>query len=111
MLKTFLAAFALLAASCLPSLADPPVLWVPMGYQQVTSISGATALTVPAGAKFAVFQAEAQVVRFRDDGVAPTASVGFELPVGVPYNYVGTLSNVQVIETTSGGIVNVLYYR
>ncbi len=85
---------------------------VPLGYQQITPAGSAAKLTVPAGANVALFSAEVQAIRFRDDGATPTTSVGFLLPVGIsPFEYSGTLTNVQVINAVSGGILNVSYYR
>lgn len=86
--------------------------FVPLGYQQLTSLGSAATLTVPTGATCALLSAEAQTVRFRDDGTAPTASVGMPLLVASPPQpYCGTLSALQFIQATSGGILNVLYYR
>ena len=86
--------------------------YVPLGYQQITSLSTAQSLTVPTGATFATFVAEGQIVRFRDDGTAPTASVGTPLGVGLlPYVYSGTLSAIEFIQETSGATLDVLYYR
>ena len=88
-----------------------PFAGVPCGFQQLTSISASTGLTVPGGAKYAVLCAEAQMVRLRDDGTAPTASVGFNLVVGVPYVYCSQdLTKAKVIQSTAGSILNVLYY-
>ena len=86
-----------------------PYVGNPLGYQQITPATS-TALTVPAGATYAVFCAEGQIVRFRDDGTAPTATVGFNLAVGVPVTYSGNLFAVKAIQSTTGGILNVLYY-
>jgi hypothetical protein len=47
-----------------------------VGYQQVTDLSAAVALTPPTGATLAVVQVNAGVVRYRRDGVAPTGTVG-----------------------------------
>ena len=88
------------------------------GYQQITGLSAATKLTVPprdlsglAGTpRIAIITAEAQAVRWRDDGVAPTATVGMPLPAGVTLQYDGDLSQIQFIEQTAGAIVNVTYY-
>lgn len=92
--------------------ADSLITQVPLGYQQITSLSAATKLTVPAGATTALITAEAQAVRWRDDGTAPTATVGMPLAVGLlPFQYSGTLINMQFIEQTSGGKINVSYYR
>lgn len=85
--------------------------FVPLGYQQLTSLSAATALTVPARATRVVITCEAQAVRYRDDGTAPTASVGMPLAVGVSLTYDATISAIQIIEQTSGAKCNMLYYR
>lgn len=96
------------------ALADSWIQQTPLGYQQITSLSGATHLTVPTGATQAVIFVEAQAVRFRDDGTAPTATVGAPLGVtgaGLPYVYNGTLSAIQFIEQTSSAKLDILYYR
>jgi hypothetical protein len=85
----------------------------PLGYQQVTSLSSAATLTVPANAQRALIVAESQAVRWRDDGTAPTGSVGFPLPIGVPFEYTGgfaALSTIQFIEQTASAKLNVCYY-
>lgn len=82
----------------------------PKGYQQITALGSAAALTVPAGAKIALIGIENQPVRLRDDGTNPTASVGFKIAVGDSLQYTGDLSNVKLIETTTSATVNVLYY-
>lgn len=83
----------------------------PRGFQQITNLSAAAALTVPAaGASFAVFNAEAQNVRWRDDGTAPTATVGMLLTKDTEFTYQGDLSKIKFIETTGGAILNVSYY-
>lgn len=83
--------------------------FLPLGYQQIT-VTAVQSLTVPAGATHAVITAEAQVVRYRDDGKAPTSTVGAPLAVGTPLEYGGTLSQLQFISQVAGGIINVLYY-
>ena len=89
-----------------------------MGYQQITSLSSATGLTVPARTPnglnqkptFALIVAEGQSVRWRDDGTAPTASVGMPLVVGVPLQYDGSLDRIQFIEQVAGAKLNISYY-
>lgn len=89
-----------------------------LGYQQITSLSAATGLTVPSldanGSKqqptFALIVAETQGVRWRDDNTAPTASVGMPLAAGVPLQYDGDLSKIKFIEQTAGAKLNISYY-
>lgn len=89
-----------------------------LGYQQITSLSAAANLTVPVTDKsgnkqqatFALIIAESQAVRWRDDGTAPTASVGMTLAVGVPLQYDGDLTNIKFIETAASAKINISYY-
>lgn len=89
-----------------------------MGYQQITNLSSATGLTVPqkdmngmAGTpRIAIITPESQGVRWRDDGVAPTASVGMPLSAGVTLQYDGDLSQIKFIEQVSGAKINITYY-
>jgi len=81
-----------------------------LGYQQITSLSNSTALTVPAGTTRALIVAESQGVRWRDDGTAPTASIGMPLPVLVTLSYDGDLSKIRFIQQAASAILNVSYY-
>ena len=87
------------------------IRYTPLGYQQITDLSVATKLTVPAGATVALIEAEAEDVRYRDDGTDPTSSVGMPVAKGTTFWYAGTLSAISFIEQTSGGILNISYYR
>lgn len=89
-----------------------------LGYQQITTLSSATALTVPvvdanglsAKPTLALIVSETQAVRWRDDGVDPTASVGMPLAAGVTLQYDGDLSRIRFIEQAAGAILNISYY-
>lgn len=81
-----------------------------LGYQQITSLSSSTALTVPTGARWCQFNAETQAVRWRDDGVAPTATVGMPVATGVTVNYYGDINAIRFIEQTASAKLNVVYY-
>lgn len=89
-----------------------------LGYQQITSLSSATGLTVPvtttgglsAKPAIALIVAETANVRWRDDGVAPTASVGMPLAAGSMLQYDGDIGAIQFIEQTAGAKLNVSYY-
>jgi len=89
-----------------------------LGYQQITSLSSASSLTVPAtdsnGLKqrpvIALITPESQDVRWRDDGVAPTATVGMPLASGVTLQYDGDLTKIKFIEQTASAKINISYY-
>ena len=84
--------------------------YAPVGYEQVTSLSAATGLTVPGGAKMAIIVPESQAVRWKDLGTDPTASVGMPLAAGDYLEYEGDLDNITFIEQASGAKLNVSYY-
>jgi hypothetical protein len=50
-------------------------------------------------------------VRWRDDGVAPSTSVGMPVAVGVPLQYDGDLTKIRFIQQSASGILNISYYR
>ena len=89
-----------------------------LGYQQITSLSSAAGLTVPstdvnglnARPSIALITPEGQAVRWRDDGVAPTATVGMPLAVGVTLQYDGDLTQIKFIEQTASAKINISYY-
>lgn len=89
-----------------------------LGYQQITSLSSATGLTVPSRdvqglsckPSIALITPETQAVRWRDDGVNPTASVGMPLAVGVTLQYDGDLTQIKFIEQTGSAKLNISYY-
>lgn len=86
-----------------------------LGYQQIGTVTTATALTVPSNPlrgipTFAIIQAEAQAVRWRDDGTDPTAAIGMVIPAGGELRYDGDLKGIRFIESTVGAKLNVSYY-
>lgn len=80
------------------------------GYQQIASLSGVVSLAVPSGSLCAVIHAEGQPVRWRDDGTAPTATVGMLIPVNGELRYDGNLLTIRFIETAASAKLNVSYY-
>lgn len=82
-----------------------------LGYEQITGLNTVKGLTPPAGATMALIQAEAQIVRWRDDGTDPAAGVGMTLAAGaVPLVYDGNLNTIKFIEATASAKLNVSYY-
>lgn len=86
----------------------------PLGYQQITTLSAAVGLAVPAGAQRALIQAQTQSVRWRDDGTNPSATVGMLLGVTTGpsdyFEYDGNLSAIKFIEAAASAALNVTYY-
>lgn len=89
-----------------------------LGYQQISTLSSATGLTVPqtdlnglaCKPTLAIITAETQAVRWRDDDTAPTASVGMPLAAGATLQYDGDLTKIQFIEQTASAKINISYY-
>jgi hypothetical protein len=87
-----------------------------LGYCQLTSLDSAAKLSacaggIPASANIAWIGVESQGIRYRDDGTAPTASVGFPIAAGGTLFYVGTLSAIELIQQNVAAIVDVLFYH
>lgn len=82
-----------------------------ISYQQITSLSSAAGLTVPDKATHAFLQPEAQNVRWRDDGVNPTSSVGMILVANDTLIYTGNFSAIKFIEVSASAKLNVTYYK
>jgi len=83
-----------------------------LGYQQAT-VNTATGLTLPSNTTpaYALITIEAQAVRWRDDGTAPTAAVGMPLAVGATLKYdANNINSLQFIGQVAGAIINVTYY-
>lgn len=92
----------------------------PMGYQQIlaATLAASTALTLPTVANsglvpgYAVIQCDvaSTAVRWRDDGVAPTSTVGMILSTGQELDYSGDLTMIRFIASTGSPILNISYY-
>lgn len=82
----------------------------PLGYEQIAGAATAQSLTVPEGARMALIQALTNNVRWRDDGTAPTATVGYQLAAGSELSYSGNLGKIQLIEEAASTELNIAYY-
>lgn len=87
-----------------------------MGFERINVLTTAQALQPPVGAELAIIQSEAQAVRWRDDGVMPTAAVGMPLEPGRELRYdglnpaTGSMYPIHFIEQTPGASLSVCYY-
>ena len=92
----------------------------PLGYQQIltAALSSATHLTLPTLPNgmlvgYIVIQCEGagtDSVRWRDDGTAPTASVGMMLDGGQELDYTGDPTMIQFIVDAGSPKLNISYY-
>jgi len=91
--------------------------WTPLGYEQITNLStavgfGPLTTAIPNDTIMVLIQAEAAGVRWRDDGVAPTASVGMILAASQTFAYTAPdLTQIKFIQMSSGAILNVSFYK
>lgn len=88
-----------------------PYIATPLGYQQITSLSSAATLTIPIGATIALIAVEGGAIRYRDDGTAPTATVGMPIAAGQEFQYTGNLAALQFIQQSATATLDVLYYK
>lgn len=94
----------------------------PVGFHQYTDLSSSVDLTdggtftIPARAHMVLLQVDTQNIRWRDypstggDTTDPTATVGMQVIVGVPFLYAGNLWDFEMIEEASGAVVNCSFY-
>lgn len=88
-----------------------------LGYQQVNAAGTAAVfgLTIPVSydqlkPSMVVIQAEAQPLRYRDDGVNPTTSVGMLIPANASIEYTGDLLRLRLVNGAAGAIMNASFY-
>ena len=93
---------------------------VPMGDEQIavssTAIGFTAAKIAPSGgpqAVYAIFSVETNAIRYRDNGLAPTASVGLPMASGSNWTVCGvtTISRALFIRQSADATVSVSYYR
>lgn len=83
----------------------------PKGYQQLTVSTTAVSLTVPDGADYAQIQCATTNVRWRDDGTAPTSSLGLQLLAGAELLYDANPKKIQFIRSgAADATLDISYY-
>lgn len=93
------------------------------GYKQIAAASTTTAFSlatagvattlgagIPSGATVAIISPEAQGLRWRDDGTAPTTAIGMRVLTDNELAYNGPLAAWQGINLTAGTICNITFY-
>lgn len=92
----------------------------PAGYCQlsVTTVVQTSTCSggIPARSIYALICNEGAAARWRDDGVAPTTSVGMPTATGtatapVCFNYYGTFATLQWIAQAGTSIINISFYK
>lgn len=87
-----------------------------LGYFKSTAVDTATSLatimtTVPLGTALLIISAETQAIRWRDDGVDPTATIGYPLAAGAELRYTARdLSRLRFISQVNGALLNIVCY-
>ena len=67
-----------------------------------------TGIGIPVG--YAVIQCNAGAIRWRDDQVAPTSSVGMNLTAGGELDYAGDAGQLQVITASASPVLDITLY-
>lgn len=80
-----------------------------LGFESITATT-VQSLTPPSGAIGCDISVGGTGVRVRDDGVAPTTTVGFTRSKNTTFRYTGDLSKFQVIGITAGATIEVMYF-
>lgn len=92
-----------------------PANLVSLGYCQLSVTTVVLVSTcsggIPLTATVAWITPENNAIRWRDDGTAPTASVGNPVAVGAQLSYAGLLASLQIVSQTGTSTVDIAFYR
>lgn len=118
-MKKLLVGALALVLSCVSAAAEMPISGtnvIPTGFCQATVTTAtllSTACNIPAGSKYFAISVDTANVRYRDDGVAPTASSGVQWAstATAPFWYAGQLSAIQLVAVSGSPVINVAFYR
>lgn len=85
------------------------------GYFQVTNLGTSVATTLPniptdGSVGYTVVYVEGNGVRWRDDSIDPTSTVGMPLSAGQAFPYSGDPHALRFISQTSTATLNITYY-
>ena len=82
-----------------PVVADRPLK--PLGFEQFTVTTSQYLPNVPKSASYAYVQSQGGLLRWRDDGTAPTGDIGHLLDDGDDVFYLGDLNKFQVVKESA----------
>lgn len=89
----------------------------PLGVQQLTAaqLAAAVSLTIPTlpsgdSPGYLVAQCNGGIIRWRDDGTAPTAALGMRIPDQSELTYVGDMTKIQFIVESGSPELNYSLY-
>lgn len=115
-MKKLALAFAIAVLSAIPAGAQTALTFVALGYCQLTSLALSTLIStcsggIPSTATIAVISVEGAAIRYRDDGTAPTTTVGMPISSGQAFTYQSALMNLRIIQQSASATVNIAFYR
>lgn len=84
----------------------------PLGHCQLTSVASSTLIStcsggVPASSNYALICVSSAAINWRDDGTAPTASVGNPVASGSCFGFTGNMAALRVIAQTGSPVVDI----
>lgn len=79
-------------------------------FTKITSLSAVSGCPSASGTTVQ-FQPEAQSIRWRPDGIDPTASIGFLVTAGTTIVYTGDLTKLRFIQVAGGATLNIAVYE
>lgn len=83
----------------------------PLGFQTITVAGTSIGFTLPAGTRMAVASVQVDNIRYRDDGTAPTATVGTLVTAGSSIVVCAPSTGpFRMIRQTNSATVSVSYY-
>lgn len=87
----------------------------PLGYCQLTSLASSTLVSscsggIPALTGWAIICIETAAIRWRDDGVAPSTTVGMPVAIGQCFYYSGTFATLRLIAQSGSPVANISFY-
>lgn len=92
---------------------NSPYVFTALGDQTVPITSSvAVPLSPPSGATMALIQVAGDSIRYRDDGVAPTSTVGTEVLPGASFQLsVQSFASVQFIAENTAATLTINYFK